>query len=239
METVSIDMSDGSCDALLWLPPNPSRAVLWCPDALGIRPANVQQAERLAEWGVAVLMVNQFWRYYRPPFITEDSRVGGENDDFAANGFRNYQRFDFAAVEADARIWAQYLADRSDLDAFSYIGFCMGGRVGVRVARGTGERCTKVIAFHPASLVQDGPDSEHRLLDEVQCPIHFAYADDDPGATAEHRRAFAEAADRAGVPFTEELHEGALHGFMMEDRPVYHPEAAAAGWAYLAREYRD
>ncbi|MGJ3509593.1 dienelactone hydrolase family protein [Enemella sp. A6] len=239
METVSIEMSEGACDALLWLPEAPRHAVLWCPDALGIRPANIRQCEKLAEWGVAVLMVNQFWRYYRPPFITEGSQVGGEDQEFAEQGMRNYKQFDFTGIDADAPIWAEYLAERSGLDTFSYVGFCMGGRVGIRVAAATGERCTHVTAFHPAYLIQDNPNSEHLLLDQVQCPVHFEYADDDPGANAEQRAEFAEAALEAGGTLTDDLHPGALHGFMMEDRPVYAPEAAARGWEYLAGLYRD
>lgn len=240
MQTVSLSMTDGTSQALLWTPPEPRHAVIWACDALGIRPAAVAQAEKLASWGVAVLMPNLFWRYYEPPLLVDGSTVGGEDDDFAKNGMRLYQAYDFDHVGQDAPQWAQTLREASGLDTVSFVGFCMGGRVGLRTAAALGDTCTQVTAFHPGGLVRDGdPGSEHLMLDAVSAPVYFAYADNDPIMTTEDQQNFQSAATSAGLNLTTELYPEALHGFMMEDRPVFHPEASQRGWDHLATLYRS
>lgn len=233
-------MTDGTCEALLWSPAGARHAVVWACDALGIRPAAVQEAEKLASWGVAVLMPNLFWRYYQPPLLADGSTIGGEDPDFAKNGMRNYQSYDFDHVGIDAPRWASTLLEATGLKQVSFVGFCMGGRVGLRTAAVLQDTCAHVTAFHPGGLVRDeDPGSEHLMLAEVSCPVYFAYADNDPIMTAEDQARFAQEAASAGMTLRAELYPEALHGFMMEDRPVFHAEAAQRGWAELAKLYRS
>ena len=65
---VSIETSDGQCDAYFVAPRSGSHAaVLIWPDIFGLRPAFRQMAKRLAESGYSVLVVNPFYRTQPAP----------------------------------------------------------------------------------------------------------------------------------------------------------------------------
>ncbi|MBV8742031.1 MAG: dienelactone hydrolase family protein, partial [Sinobacteraceae bacterium] len=61
---VMIKTPDGSCDAVLTYPDGGGSwpGVILYPDALGLRPLMREMARRLADEGLCVLTVNQFYR---------------------------------------------------------------------------------------------------------------------------------------------------------------------------------
>ena len=68
---VDITTDDGVCDAYLSQPdsPGPHPAVLFWPDAIGVRQRLYDMADTIASWGYVVLLPNIFYRSGRVPLI--------------------------------------------------------------------------------------------------------------------------------------------------------------------------
>ena len=67
---VTVATPDGEADAYFVAPKSGRHpGVLMWPDIMGLRPAFRQMADRLAQSGYAVLVVNQFYRSTRAPFL--------------------------------------------------------------------------------------------------------------------------------------------------------------------------
>ena len=67
---VMIGTPDGKADGYFVAPATgKSPGVLIWPDIMGLRPAFRQMADRLAQSGYAVLVVNQFYRSVKAPFL--------------------------------------------------------------------------------------------------------------------------------------------------------------------------
>ena len=105
-------------------------------------------------------------------------------------------------------------------------GYCMGARVGWRIAATHPDRVAALAGFHGGGLVTDAPDSPHLSAGEIQSELYFGHADQDPSMSAEQIATLDHALDEAGVRHRTEVYEGAMHGYTMSDTPAY-DEAAA------------
>src|SRR5215471_14372544 len=68
---IDIPTEDGVCDAYVSQPdsPGPHPAVLFWPDAIGVRQRLYDMADTIASWGYVVLLPNIFYRSGRVPLI--------------------------------------------------------------------------------------------------------------------------------------------------------------------------
>ena len=105
-------------------------------------------------------------------------------------------------------------------------GYCMGGRVGWRIAAAYPERVAALGGFHVGSLVTDDEDSPHRSAASLAAEVYLGFADNDRSMTAEQIAELERALDDAGVRYRSEVYPGAAHGYTMADTPAY-DEAAA------------
>ncbi|HEY6585077.1 MAG TPA: dienelactone hydrolase family protein [Gaiellaceae bacterium] len=215
--TVQIQTPDGVADAYLARPADePHPGVLLLMDAYGLRPVIEEMADRIAADGYVVLAPNVFYRAGRSP-------VGPGMD---------FQQIRPLMAEltperlaGDGAAYLDYLAEVASPGPVAITGYCMGGRLGWRIAAAHPARVAALAAFHTGGLVTDDPDSPHLAVGSIDAELYFGFADEDQGMTAEHIAAFEQALQDAGASYRAEVYEGARHGYTMADLQV-HDEAA-------------
>ena len=226
--TIDIPAPDGVADALLVRPDDDERhpGVLFLMDAFGLRPRIEEMADRIAERGYVVLAPNVFYRAGRAPVLPFPDMTEEQGRAEFMKGVRPLMDAltpDRAA--ADGRAYLDELAKHAD-EPFAITGYCIGVRLGVRIAAAHGERVAALAGFHGGGLVTDDPQSPHRAVAGVSAELYLGHADDDPSMNAEQIATFDEALDAVGVQHRTEVYGGARHGYTMSDTPVYDEQAA-------------
>lgn len=251
-EDITLALPAGECDAVVARPGSPTggvsgegsgarsgEAVAYPPvllimDAIGVRPRIVDMAARIADLGYVVLAPNVFHRAGRQPLVDPALLVPARYDERVARFHELFAHLTDADWDADGPAYLAAVRDLAGAPAdepVRVVGYCMGGRLGIRLAaRCGGVAC--VAAFHPGQLVTDTSASPHRLLHDVPCPVVLGYADDDPSMTPEQQGVLARAAADAHVDFTGFTNPGAAHGYTMADMPAFHPEATERAFAH-------
>jgi carboxymethylenebutenolidase len=230
MGSASIDIQtpDGIADAYLSTPDDADRhpGVLFLMDAYGLRPQIEQMVDRIAERGYAVLSPNVFYRAGRAPvlpipdFSREDAR--GE---FFKHVRPLMGQLTPEHLAADGAAYFDELAKHAT-EPFAISGYCMGVRLGLRIASAYPERVAALAGFHGGGLVTDEADSPHRGAGSLRAELYFGHADKDQSNSPEQIKALDQALDSAGVTYRSELYEGAPHGYTMADTPAYNEAAA-------------
>ncbi len=227
-EKIEIQTPDGTADAYLSRPDDGARhpGVLLLMDAFGLRPQIEEMAERIASRGYEVLAPNLFYRGGRDAV--------GEMPDMSEEGARMeffqtlrplMEELTPERISSDGEAYLSRLEEDTD-GPVAITGYCMGARVGLRIAAAHPDRVAALAGFHAGGLVTDEPDSPHRSLDEVQAELYFGFADNDQSMTAENIAEFERALEGAGLASRAEVYEGAAHGYTMADTPAYHEGAA-------------
>jgi carboxymethylenebutenolidase len=182
--------------------------------------------ERIAERGYVVLAPNVFYRAGRPPVLA----LPDFSDETARAEFFKQVRPLMEALgpeqlAADGGAYLDELAKHAD-GPVAITGYCMGTRLGIRIAAAHPERVAALGGFHGGGLVTDAPDSPHRSVDRLRAELYFGHADDDQSNSPEQISALDAALDDAGVKHTTEVYEGAAHGYTMSDTPAWNEQAS-------------
>ena len=233
-EQITLRTRDGACPARILTPEGagPWLAVIFYADGGGIRPAVVEMAQRLADAGHVVLLPDLFYRFgpYGPLVPAEVFK----GDWRAILGpLMATTGNDKAAEDTEAFLAA--LDARSDVAGchVGAVGFCMGGGMAIVAAATWPDRFAAVASFHGGNLATDAPISPHLFAPRLRAEVHVGAADQDgsypPAMAARMEKALAD----AGVRCTATTYEGALHGWMVPDFPVYDAAAAERGWAAM------
>lgn len=223
---VELSTPDGEMTTFVFHPTHggPHPVVLYLMDAPSIRPALMDMASRLATAGYYVLLPFLFYRGM------EYRELGTSDEDM-------HRRQELMGTVTPTNI----LGDAEALLAFAdddpaaadgpvgAVGFCMSGGLVVSIARAMPERVQAGASIHGAWLVRDGDDSPHLGLDAVEAELHFAWCADDPTAPVEDREVMEQALRDAGVTYTLDWHDDAVHGFAPPG-PRYHREASELHW---------
>lgn len=227
-ETIEIQTADGTVDAYLAKPDGGGRrpGVLLLMDAFGLRPQIEHMADRIASHGYTVLAPNLFYRAGRNPVgPMPDLSQEGARAEFFGRLRPLMDELTPERISADGDAYLAQLEQESD-GPIAITGYCMGARVGLRIAEAHPGRVTALGGFHAGGLVTDAADSPHRSVGRVRAELYFGFADNDQSMTAENIAEFERALDEAGVAYRTEVYEGAGHGYTMADTPVYDEEAA-------------
>jgi carboxymethylenebutenolidase len=128
-------------------------------------------------------------------------------------------------IAADGAAYLDTLAKVAD-GPIAITGYCMGVRLGLRIAAAYPERVAALAGFHGGGLVTEDPQSPHTLAPALGAELYFGHADNDGSNSPEQIAALEAALEEAGVTHTTELYEGAAHGYTMSDTPVYDEQAA-------------
>ncbi|SFP90252.1 dienelactone hydrolase family protein [Sphingomonas rubra] len=241
---VSIATPDGAADAFFVAPTRGKHpGVLIWPDIMGLRPAFEQMARRLAESGYAVLVVNQFYRSTRAPFL-----AAGESFDQPAVRARIMPwraALTPAATTQDGNAFVSWLDRQTEVDTrrgLAVTGYCMGGPMMVRTAAARADRVRAGASFHGGGLVGPEADSPDKLVPQLKGGYLFAVAQNDdaraPGDKEVLRAAFA----AAGTPAEIEVYP-ADHGWCPPDGRAYDRVQAERAWnrqlALFAKQLGD
>ncbi len=228
-ETVEIGTRDGVADAYLSRPPGQDGShpgVLFLMDAFGLRPRIEEMVDRIAARGFVVLAPNILYRAGRAS-NTEmpDLEDPAQRDPFFARLMPAMAELTPERIASDGAAYLDYLGDLAS-PPFAITGYCLGGRVGWRIAAAYPERVAALAAFHAGGLVSDDEDSPHRSAGAISAELYFGHADNDQSMTAEHVAALEQALEEAGVRYRSELYEAAAHGYTMSDTAAYDEPAA-------------
>jgi carboxymethylenebutenolidase len=228
----TITTPDGTCPATLATPAGdgPWPGVVMYPDAGGPRAAFDEMAQKLADYGYAVLVPDIYYRSgeYAPfdlntAFSDPDERkrlmsmMGGITPDKMAS---------------DGGAFFDYLEARPEVSgtAFGTTGYCMGGRTSLVVAGRVPERVAAAMSFHGGGLATDDPGSPHLLADQMRAAVYVGGAENDASFTKEAAETLEKALTAADVVHTIEFYP-AGHGFAVSDHAgVYDVDAAQRHW---------
>ncbi len=225
--TVDISTPDGVADAYISQPDDdPHPGVLFIMDAYGLRPTIEEMADRIAADGYVVLAPNVFYRAGRSPVLPiPDMRDPEQRTSFFQSLRPLIEQLTPERIAADSAAYLDYLAQFSSPGPVGITGYCMGARVGWRIAAAHPDRVAALAGFHAGGLATDAPDSPHLSAGDVQAELYFGFADQDPSMSAEQIATFERALKDAGARYRSEIYEGAQHGYTMADTPA-HKEAA-------------
>jgi carboxymethylenebutenolidase len=228
---VEIQTPDGVADAYLTRPGEGGRAgeggpypgVLFLIDAFGLRPRIEEMADRIAAEGYVVLAPNLFYRAGRPPVLPMPDMT---DPDSRMEFFRSVRPLmEQIDPEGDGGAYLDYLQSLAP-GPFAITGYCMGARIGWRIAVAHRDRVAALGGFHAGGLVTDAPDSPHRLADQLDAELYLGFADQDQSMSAEQIATLERALEEAGTRYRSEIYEGASHGYTMSDTAAWNEAAA-------------
>lgn len=231
-ERVSIRTADGICSTYVVTPAGdgPWPALIVYMDALGMRPALLDVAKRLAENEYLALLPDLFYR-------SGDYQIPTPNEAFASGDLMKIIGPFMAATgpdkaAEDTGYLLDYLDTRTDVKGrrIGTVGFCMGGGMAIAAAGVWPDRVAAAASFHGGGLASDKPNSPHLLAPKIEAEVYVAGADNDQSYPPEMAVRLEKALTDAGVKHRSEIYEGALHGWMKPDFPIYNEEAAERGW---------
>ncbi len=231
--SVDIHTPAGVCDAYFTHPEAGTHpGVLMWPDIFGLRPTFRHMADRLAQSGYAVLVVNPFYRIRKAP--TSPPHPSLDDPAVRTELIGMMQSLTPEATVTDARAFIPWL-DRqpavSRARKMASTGYCMGGPFTLRAAAQFPQRIGAGATFHGAGLVTDRPDSPHLLIPRIRAQYLMAIAESDdrkqPEAKTILRDTFAEAHLQAEIG----VYPGTMHGWCVPDLQVYNHDEAEKAWA--------
>jgi carboxymethylenebutenolidase len=224
---VDVATEDGMADAYLTRPDDdrPYPGVLFIIDAIGLRPRIEEMADRIAASGYVVLAPNVFYRAGRAPVLATPDFSDPDNRASFMQAVRPLiEQLTPEVAARDGAAYLDYLAEIAP-GPVAITGYCMGGRVGWRIAAAHPDRVAALASFHGGGLVTDAADSPHRSAGQLKAELYFGHADQDASMTTEQIVALERALDEAAVRHRSELYEGAMHGYTMADTAAFNDAA--------------
>jgi carboxymethylenebutenolidase len=221
--TVEISTADGVADAYLTRPDEqPRPGVLFIMDAYGLRPTIDEMADRIADHGYVVLAPNVFYRAGRSPVRQMPDLSDPEQRSSFFQSLRPLiDELTPERIAADGAAYLDYLETVAAPGPVGITGYCMGARVGWRIAVARPDRVAALAGFHAGGLATDAADSPHRSASDLKAELYFGFADQDPSMSAEQIAILERTLDEAGVRYRSEIYHGAQHGYTMADTPAY------------------
>jgi carboxymethylenebutenolidase len=233
----SIRTRDGLMDTQIFTPSGlgPWPAVIFYMDALAIRPALEEMADRLAQSGYCVLLPDLFYRSAPvTPFNPAEVFKGGPERDrlMAVIGSATSDR-----MMRDTAAMLDFISSQTNVvhGAVGTTGYCMGGRIAMLAAGTFPDQFAADGLLHSGGLATDKPDSPHLLASKVRARLYIGVAAIDHGFSDAERERVKEALDAAGVRYTMEVYPTVSHGFCVPDLPVYDKDAAERHWKELMK----
>jgi carboxymethylenebutenolidase len=231
--TIDIKTADGVADSYLARPDDgrPHPGVLFLVDAFGLRPQIEAMVDRIAAAGYVVLAPNVFYRAGRAPVISLDGLDDPEHrGEVLGRVMPLLRELTTERIVADAAAYLGKLQDEADGGEVAVTGYCMGGRLGWRIAAAYPDRVAALGCFHTGGLVSDDDESPHLSAGDLEAELYLGFADNDKSATPEQIATVEGALTAAGKTFESTVYPGAEHGYTMADTPAY--DEASAERAY-------
>jgi carboxymethylenebutenolidase len=233
-QDIQIPIRDGAARACGFTPDQgqgPWPAVIMFMDAVAIRPAMFEMAERLASNGYYVLLPDLFWR--AGPYAPVDVKKVLSDDAVRREVFGKMMgSTNPEKVMSDTRACLDFLSAQHEVkgDKVGVTGYCFGGGMALRAAGTFPDRVVAAGAFHPGGVATDAPDSPHLLAPKIKAKVLVAGGDEDAGFDDAQCARLDKAMQDAGVDAHVTIYRGAKHGYAPPDMPVYDREASERHW---------
>ena len=231
VETIEVGTPRGTMPVHVHRPHGggPSAVVVLYMDAPGIRPALHDHAARLAGAGYTAVLPDLYYQFDPADRPSPERLRAGDPDEFkrmqaAASRIRDDHVLD------DTKRMLEALPGRPP-GAWGCVGFCMGGRFGLRGAEAFGSDVSAASLLHPSRLVTHEPDSPHLAVDRVAGALYLGFGEADHVTPVSSIPPLREQLVRSGVDHRIEVFPDAEHGYTMPDRPAYNHDAAERAWA--------
>lgn len=232
--TIPIQTEDGIAPTHLFQPdaPGPWPGVILYMDGLGMRPALLEIAERLANAGYYVMLPDLFYRIGYT--AAEGMKIWTDAKALADFKERVLPSVTIANIMRDTRAFLSHLNAEPKVRTgkFGAVGYCMGGRQAMAAAGHFPDRFAAAASFHPSGLATDAPDSPHLLAPVITARLYIAGAIEDRGFDDAQKVRLAEALTAANVDFQIETYD-ARHGWVPSDTPTHDDAAAERHWRAL------
>lgn len=236
-KTVEIATKDGACTTFVVHPERdgPHPLILFLMDAPAIREELRDMCRRIAAVGYYVMLPNLYYRQGVMeiwPMKTDADR---------ARMFELMNSLTIPLVMDDAAAMLAYAdADPAAKDGpAAVLGYCMSGRYAINAAARWPERFKAAASLHGTHLVEDAPDSPHKVAKQAKGELYFACAEIDRWAPPETVAALKAALAADGVTNAEvEDYPGVEHGFTFPQRPAYDKPSAERHWERLFAMWR-
>ena len=241
MHTIEIPMPDGgTAEAYVARPRDETGGehpgVLFFMDAIGLRPRIAEMAQRIADWGYVVLAPHVFHREGRAEELAPkaDLTQPGEREKFFAQATPRVRRLTSDLAERDIPAYLEALRGLPGVapGAIGTTGYCMGARLALRAA-GLDPEVAAVGGFHGGGLATEADDSPHLGLSRARAEFVFGHADHDRSMPPEAVVLLGESLREAGLTASNEVYDGAAHGYTMADTAVYDEAATERHFAAL------
>ena len=227
---VTIFTPDGTADAFFAYPAKGRHAaILVWPDILGLRDSFKDKARQLARAGYAALVVNHYYRSARAPVLPAgasftDPAVRAQIAPFG-------KALSPATYVSDGKAFVAWLDKQGEVDTgrkIGTVGHCMTGGATIRIAAASA-RIGVAASMHGGGLVNEAPDSPHRLIAATKAALLIAIAQNDDAREPASRPGLRAACEAAGRTCEIEVYP-ANHGWTVADSPSY--DAAQAERAF-------
>ena len=232
MKKVEVQTPDGAAEGELYIPTGkgPWTGVTMYTDILGIRPGSQEMARRLAEAGYVVLLPNLFYRGSKMPIFPFAPAFGEEKTMARVGELRKSLTPD--AMMRDVAAHADFLFAQAEVKKYKLgaVGYCMGGNLALRAAAASPAKVGAAASFHGSNLVTGAPDSPHLLAPGIKAHLYFGFAVEDKTMPPEAVAKLRAALDAANVSYEGETYEGARHGWMVPDHPMYNAPQSDRAW---------
>jgi carboxymethylenebutenolidase len=218
----------------------PRPLVVLYMDAPGLRGDLHAAAQRVTDAGYVAALPDLY--YGLDPSERPDPAALAQGDAQARElMMAAVQKLRDEEVVQDTRAMLERLGAEPSIDASGWgcVGFCMGGRFGMRAAERFGEQVQAASLLHPSRLVTDAPDSPHRGVATVRGELYLGFGEADHVTPVSTIPPLREELEQHGLPHTIEVFPDAEHGYSMPHSPAYNRAAAERAWegtlALLAR----
>jgi len=231
-QTIEIKTKDGVAPCHFFSPPQSGNrpAVILYMDAIGIRPALCDMAERLASNGCHVLLPNL---YYRSGSIApfDAATIFNEGPE-RARLMSLLQSLNNPLVMEDTASFMEFLEHQPSVasEKIGCVGYCMGGGFALSAAGTFPGRIAAAASLHGARLATDQPNSPHLLASKMRGEVYVGIAGIDPHFSPEEKLRLECALQSANVKHTVEVYPDVKHGFAVTDTPVYDRPASERHW---------
>ncbi len=234
-QQIDIRTADGVVDSHFFTPEAEGKypAVIFYMDGLGLRPALLEMAQRLADNGYAVLLPNLYYRHgpasMSSDLINDRDRmmmlVGSVTNE---GTMRDTERF-FTFLDTQESVRGERIG---------CTGYCMGGALSLTAAGTYANRVAAAASLHGARLATDAPDSPHLLAPKMKGEVYVGVSEIDPYLAPDETERLETALTEAKVDATVEIYPGVHHGFAVPGLPIYDREASERHWDRLIGLYK-
>ena len=241
MTQIEIDTADGTARGFVFRPSGagPWPGVVMYMDALAIRPAMLEVAEKLAGFGYVVLLPDLFWR--SGPYAPMDPAVVLADPQVRQQTFGKFMaQATPALVMADTRAYIDALRAQPDVKqgGIGVVGYCMGGLMALSAAGTYPDDIAACASYHGGRLATDDPASPHRLAPRIKARVYVAGAIEDSGFPDDMKARLEQALSDAGVDHRIETYQ-AKHGWVLRDMPVHDAAATERHWRSLTALFAE